>query len=280
MVRPSAIESRLKGGFGRETDANSRYTAVSMPPKSDGPPKIVPQPYTAELTEATMAVQLPDPGIARLKEEFSSENLTSMQAALRRCEVVHVAEGSALEGFNFRGFIKNLKGMGKVELKGIKLYTLLTRNNAFLYSNLVGEQLHDLLEGFMDLYLGDRAVLLEGDKRRYLFKVPSEQVETLRLIANQNRFITAQSFPFSDLEQFRRRLGQCTTRDPAFDVPAFAASVKVVSNLYDGRNNDQYHHIVAGEMEYPYTLYVSPHAPIREAIDLYSGAVHLALVRD
>ena len=191
-----------------------------------------------------------------------------------------MAEDSALEGFNFRGFVRNLKGMGKVELKGIKLYTLLTRNNAFLYSNLVGEQLHDLLEGFMDLYLGDRAVIRDGDKLRYLFKVPSDQVDMLRMIANQNRLITAQSFPFHDLEQFRRRLGRCTVRDSSFDAKAFAASVKVVSNMYEGHDNVQYHHIVAGEMEYPYTLYVSPNHHIEDGIDLHYGSVHLVLARD
>jgi hypothetical protein len=244
------------------------------------PPKVVPQPYTAESTEATMAVQLPDPGIARLREEFSSENLASMQAALSRCELVHVSRGSALEGFNFRGFVQNLKGMGKVELKAVKLYTLLTRNNAFIYSNLIAEQLHDLLEGFMDLYLGDRAVLRDGDKHRYLFKVPSEQVEQLRMIANQNRIISAQSFPFQDLAQFRRQLARCAVRGAAFDIRTFAESVKVVSNLYEGRDNNQYHHIVAGEMEYPYVLYVSPATRVPNAIDLYHGAVHLMLARD
>jgi hypothetical protein len=244
------------------------------------PPKIAPQLYSAELTEETMAVQLPDPGIAKLREEFSSENLASMKTMLARHELVHVAEGSALEGFNFRGFVKNLKGMGKVELNEIKLYTLLTRNNAFIYSNLVAEQLHDQLAGFMDLYLGDRAVLREGDKRRYLFKVPSEQVELLRMIANQNRIITTKSFPFVDLEQFKRRLGRCTVRGVAFDVPAFAASVKVVSNLYEGRDNNQYHHIVAGEMEYPYLLYVNPSTKVENGVDMYYGAVHLVLTRD
>jgi hypothetical protein len=227
-----------------------------------------------------MAVQSPDPGIAKLREEFSSENLASMQAALSRCELVHVSQGGALEGFNFRGFVQNLKGMGKVELKTVKLYTLLTRNNAFIYSNLVAEQLHDLLEGFMDLYLGDRAMLRDGDKHRYLFKVPSEQVERLRMIANQNRIISAQSFPFHDLDQFRRQLARCTVRGADFDIRAFAQSVKVVSNLYEGRGNNQYHHIVAGEMEYPYALYVSPTTRVRGAIDLFYKAVHLLLARD
>jgi hypothetical protein len=244
------------------------------------PPKVIPQLYTAEVTEATMAVQMPDPGLARLLEEFQTGNLASMQAALSRCEVVHVAEGSALEGFNFRGFVKNLKGMGKVELKGVKLITLLTRHNAFIYSNIVAEELHDLLEGFMDLYLGDRAMLREGSKHRFLFKVPSEQVEQLRMIANQNRLITAQSFPFHDLEQFKRRLARCTVRGTAFDVQSFVESVKVVSNVYEGHDNLQYHHIVAGEMEYPYMLYVQPSIAVANGIDLYYGAVHLVLSRD
>jgi hypothetical protein len=243
-------------------------------------PKIIPQQYSAENSEATMAVQLPDPGIAKLREEFSDENLASMQAALSRCTVAHVAEGSALEGFNYGGFIRNLKGMGKVETKGVRVYTLLTRNNAFILSNLVAEELHDLLEGFMELFLGDRAILQDGEKYRYLFKVPSEQVEKLRMIVNQNRIITAKNFPFQDLDQFRRRLGRCSVRGTPFDIRTFADSVKAVSNLYDGRDSNQYHHIVAGEMEYPYILYVSPTTPVPESIPLYYGAVHLALARD
>jgi hypothetical protein len=169
--------------------------------------------------------------------------------------------------------------MGKVELGSATLYTLLTRNNAFILSNLIAEELHDLVRGLMDLYLGDRIILTDGSKRRFLYKVPSVQLEELRRLANQNRLITASGFPFRDLEQFKKRLAVCTARS-AFDIVAFANSIKAVSNMYEDRNGNQYHHIVAGEMEYPYVLYVHPKTPPSGAVELYFGATQLLLVRD
>lgn len=227
-----------------------------------------------------MLYQVPDAGIAALREEFSVGNLRSMQEVLARCTVEHVATGGALEGFNFRGMVKNLRGMGKLEIGEVRLVTLLTRHNAFLLSNLIAEELFDHVKGFMDLYLGDRAILNDAGKRRFLYKVPSAQLERLRTIVNQNQLAAATGFPFHTLDQFKKRLGACTVDGGRFDVRAFAESVKVVSNVYEDGNNNQYHHVVAGEMEYPYLIYVNPKTRIPDAITLFFGATPLALVRD
>jgi hypothetical protein len=239
----------------------------------------------ADLDEATMMFQVPDSGIQALRDEFSSENLRSMQNALARCDVEHIAPGSALEGFNFRGMVRNLRGIGKVVVGEVKLFTLLTRNNAFLLSNLVAEQLHDHIKGFMDLNLSDRAILTDGGKRRFLYKVPSAHIEMLRTIANQNRCITAAGFPFQDVEQFKRRLASCTVdqspgESPPFDVAEFAARVKSVSNLYEDGHSNQYHRLVVGELEYPYLLFVQPRTTVPDSIKLWFGATPLALLRD
>jgi hypothetical protein len=241
-------------------------------------------PAAPDTDEATMMIQLPDDGIRALRDEFSSENLRSMQNVLGRCEVEHIAPGSELEGFNFRGMVRNLRGIGKIEIGDVKIFALLTRNNAFLLSNLIAEQLHDHIKGFMDLNLGNRAILSDGGKRRFLYKVPSTHVELLRTIANRNRCITSVAFPFRDLEQFRQRLASCTVGDVdgghPFDLPAFASSVKAVSSLYEDGHNNQYHRLVVGEMEYPYLFFVQPRTAIADAFTLYFGSTALALVRD
>ncbi len=230
-----------------------------------------------------MVIQVHDSGIQALREEFSSENLRSMQNVLARCEVEHIAPGSALEGFNFRGMVRNLRGIGKVEVGAVKLFALLTRNNAFLLSNLIAEELHDHIKGFMDLNLSDRAILSDRGKRRFLYKVPSAHVEMLRAIANQNRCITSVAFPFRDLEHFRRRLAGCTGTTGAgtpFDVATFAQQVRSVSSLYEDGHANQYHRLVVGDGEQPYSLFVQPRTKITDAVMLYFGATPLALVSD
>jgi len=221
-----------------------------------------------------------DPGLERLKGELSAENLPAMQRALARCEVEHVAPGSAFEGFNFRGFVKNLRGMGKVEIGGVRIYALLTRHNAFLLSNLVAEELHDLIQGFMALNLAARATLRDGDKRRFLFRVESSQLERLRTIANEDRMLSAHGFSFADLGQFRQRLAGVTALDGDLDVAAFAATVQSVSNLYVGPRQEQYHQLVAGEPPLSYQLFIAPPVEIPGAIRLAFGGMALRLLRD
>jgi len=232
-----------------------------------------------------MMVQLPDEGIEALRDEFSSQNLRSMQDALARCEVEHIAPGSALDGFNFRGMVRNLRGMGKVEVGDLTLFALLTRNNAFLLSHLVAEELHDRIRAFMDLNLSDRVILSERGKRRFLYKVPAAQIEMLRTIANQNRTMTAVSFPFRDLEQFKTSLASCVASEQGdeasgFDVEAFADGVRFVSNLYEDGHGNQYHQLIVGEDEAAYSLFVQPSFAVPGAILLYLGSIALALVRD
>gem|GEM_PF-5629344 len=227
-----------------------------------------------------MMVRAHDPGIERLKGELTAENLPAMQRALARCEVEHVAPGSAFEGFNFRGFVRNLRGMGKVEIGGVRIYALLTRHNAFLLSNLVAEELHDLVQGFMALNLAARATLRDGDKRRFLFRVESHQLERLRTIANQDRMLSAKAFGFADLEQFRQRLASTTAIDGDLDVAAFAASVQSVSNLYVGPRQEQYHQLLAGDPPVSYQLFIAPADEIPGAIRLAFGGTALRLLRD
>ena len=230
--------------------------------------------------EATMMSQVPDPGLDALREELSVENLRGMQEVLRRCRIEHIVPGSALEGVNFPGLIKNLRGIGKIEIGDVKVYALLTRHNAFLLSNLLAEQLHDLIRGFMDLSLADRATLLDGERRRYLFKVPSSQLERLRTIANRNSLITNAAFRFVNLEQFRRLLADFSPVGVVFDVARFADSVRAVSNLYEDQHGNALHHVVAGEVETIYFLYVSPRTRVPHSIPLVRGTTRLALVRD
>jgi hypothetical protein len=232
-----------------------------------------------------MMFQLPDEGIEALRDGFSSQNLRTMQSALARCEVEHIAPGSALEGFNFRGMVRNLRGMGKVQVGDVTLFALLTRNNAFLLSHLVAEQLHDRITAFMDLNLSDRAILNDSGKRRFLYKVPAAQIEMLRTIANQNRYMTAMNFPFRDVEQFKTSLASCVTSErggqsPGFDVEAFADSVRFVSNLYEDGHGNPYHQLIVGENESAYSLFVQPSTDIPGAILLYLGSTVLALVAD
>jgi hypothetical protein len=245
---------------------------------SDRPPPS--SPAFPAVDEATMMFQAPDPGLDRLKGALSAENLRAMQTALARCEVEHIAPGSAFEGFNFRGFVRNLRGIGKLEIGGTRIYTLLTRNNAFLLSNLVAEELHDLIQGFMGLDLRDRATLRDGDKRRFLYKIESRQLERLRTIVNENRMLTAHAFAFADLGQFRQRLASCVVPVGDFDIVAFAATVHAVSNLYLDAHHQQYHQLYAGDPPQPYQLFVAPQAEYADAQKLMYGSTPLALLRD
>jgi hypothetical protein len=233
---------------------------------------------TGDEAEPTMLVQLHDPGLAQISKDFSDDNLLLMQAALARCSVAHVDDG--LLGFNFKGFVQNLRGLGKVEVEGVRLYTLLTRNNAFILSNLIAEELHDLVRGFMDLHLGARITLQDGNKFRYLYRVPSKQIDKLRTIINQNRLMAARGFPFQDVEQFKKRLAGCTVTSEAFDLSTFAASVRSVSNVYEDAQGNQYHHVMVGEPEVRWALYVAPRAPIPKAIALNASGTPLALLQD
>lgn len=227
-----------------------------------------------------MLVQSHDPGLDRLMEELSAENLRAMQTALARCEVEHIVPGSAFEGFNYRGFVRNLRGMGKLELGGTRIYTLLTRHNAFLLSNLVAEELHDLTQAFMGLDLRERATLRDGEKRRFLYKVEARQVERLRTIVNENRILTAHQFSFADLAQFQQRLASCTAPDRNLDLAAFAATVQSVSNLYLDAHQEQYHHLVAGDPPATYLLFIAPQTEFPDAVRLSFGGTALRLLRD
>jgi hypothetical protein len=237
-------------------------------------------PGSEEGRQATMMFQLPDPGISKLRDELPHENLEGMQKVLARCLVVHVTP--ALEGFNYQGFVQNLSGISKVELDGVKLYALLTRNNAFILANVIAEELHDLVQGLMDLQLADRITLRDGDKQRYLYKVPSEQMERLRTIANQNRLLTAKDFPFHDLLQFRRRLGSCKVQGASFDIARFAECVRVVGNLYEDLHGNQVHHLVVADRrgDLPFALYIKPRDSIPNSVVLMFGSVMLCLARD
>lgn len=234
----------------------------------------------SEREEATMVAHPPDPGIGRLQQELSEENLPSMRLLLARCRVEHIAASKAFDGFNYQGFVQNLRGMGKMELGGTRLYTLLTRHNAFLLSNLVAEQLYDLVKGFMSLDLSNRATLRDGDRRRFLYWLPAGQVEKLRLWANQNRIHATAGFPFASLAQFKNQLRICRTDSEGFDLARFSQSVKSVSNFYEDHLGTKYHQVVAGELEYRYLLYVSPPRPPAGAVLLRFGATVLALARD
>ncbi len=253
--------------------ASERSALPSGPPTSGRPTLTTPD-------DATLMVQAHDPGLERLMGELSAENLSAMQGVLARCEVEHVAPGSAFEGFNYRGFVRNLRGMGKVEIGGVRIYALLTRHNAFLLSNQVAEELHDLVRGFMALNLTARAILRDGDKRRFLFRVESGQLERLRTIANEDRMLSAHGFSFVDLGQFRQRLASVTALDGDLDVAAFAATVESVSNLYVGPRQEQYHQLVAGEPPASYQLFIAPPVEIPGAIRLAYGGTALRLLRD
>jgi len=226
--------------------------------------------------EPTMAFQLPDPGIRKLHGELPNENLEGMQKVLGRCEVTHVTP--ALEGFNYRGFVQNLQGISKVELGDARLYALLTRNNAFILANVIAEKLHDLVKGLMDLHLGDRITLKDGDKVRYLYKVPSEQMERLRWIANQNRLYTAHAFPFQDLAGFRKRLAS-SGKVSGLDLQAFAARVTAVSNLYEDRAGNGYHRLTL-EDGTAHLLYINPKSAVPGAAAFACGAARLSLIRE
>jgi hypothetical protein len=230
--------------------------------------------------DATMMVQALDPGLDRLKGVLSAENLPAMKTLLARCEVEHIAPGSAFEGFNYRGFVKNLRGLGKLDLGRARIYTLLTRHNAFLLSNLVAEELHDLVQGMMGLDLSDRATLRDGDRRRFLYKVESRQLERLRTIANENRMLSAHAFAFVDLGQFRQRLATAVVVEGTLDVAHFAATVQSVSNLYLGPHHEQYHQVLAGDPPDAYLLYVAPPAEIRGGVSLACGGTALRLIRE
>ncbi|HEY3448595.1 MAG TPA: hypothetical protein VGK67_19720 [Myxococcales bacterium] len=227
-------------------------------------------------SDSTMMVQIPDdPGIGKLQAELPQDNLGAMQKVLARCEVSHVSP--ALTGFNFKNFVQNLKGISKVELGEVKLYALLTRHNAFILANLIAEQLHDLVKGLMDLHLGDRIMLKDGDKVRYLYKVPSQQMERLRTIANQNRLLTANGFPFRDLAQFRQKLGACVAPVGFEELRSFAARVMAVSSLYTDRDSNGYHLLMLND-GMAWQLFVNPKAEVPGAVTLVHGSARLALV--
>lgn len=239
-------------------------------------PSLPPEFEDFDNREPTMLYQLPDPGIGKLQAELPTDNLEGMQKVLGRCEVTHVTP--VLEGFNYRSFVQNLQGISKVELGEVKLYALLTRHNAFILANVIAERLHDLVKGLMDLHLGDRIMLKDGEKVRYLYKVPSQQMERLRTIANQNRLLTANAFPFHDLAQFRERLTTCVPLSGAQDLKDFAARVQSVSNLYEDHAGNGYHRMVLNGVS-AFLLYVNPTTPIEGAEQYISGAARLALVK-
>ncbi|MGC4121625.1 MAG: hypothetical protein QM765_45015 [Myxococcales bacterium] len=227
-------------------------------------------------SDSTMMVQMPpDVGIAKLQAELPQDNLAAMQKVLSRCEVTHISP--ALAGFNFKNFVQNLKGISKVELGEVKLYALLTRHNAFILANLIAEQLHDLVKGLMDLHLGDRITLKDADKVRYLYKVPSAQMERLRTIANQNRLVIATGFAFKDLAQLRQKLAACPSPGGFEDLKKFAGRIAAVSSLYTDKDGNGYHLLMMSD-GMAFQLFVSPKTPIPNAANLVSGTVRLSLV--
>lgn len=275
----------------RSTFENAAFVDGAKParPPARGPvpPPIRTNPYGVDVgaprgqgsekgwNDSTMMVELPpDVGISKLQAELPQDNMEAMQKVLARCEVTHVSP--ALQGFNFKNFVKNLKGISKVELGDVKLYALLTRNNAFILANLIAEKLHDLVKGLMDLHLGDRIMLKDGDKVRYLYKVPSAQMERLRTIANQNRLVAATGFPFKDLAQLRQKLAQCPTPAGFEEMPAFAKRIAAVSSLYQDKDGNGYHLLVLDD-GMAWQLYVNPKTAIPGASSLVHGATKLAL---
>jgi hypothetical protein len=242
------------------------------PPKPDEADEGLPR-----QSEPTMFAQLPDPGIAKLHGELSNENLEGMQKILLRCEPTHITPG--LQGFNYHGFVQNLQGISKVEFGAVRLYALVTRNNAFILANVIAEKLHDLVQGLMDLQLSERITLKDGGKIRYLYKVPSQQMERLRSIANHDRLISANIFPFNDLAQFKQKLALCTVQAGAtLDIKTFAAGVQSVSSLYEDRSGS-WHHRLAHSDGTEYLLFILPKTPIASSVALSLGPVRLALGR-
>ncbi len=267
---PPAVQATKTSPFG-----------VQLPPKPAAPPTAERGPGRSGpnqkgWNDSTMMVELPpDLGIAKLQAELPQDNLPAMQKVLGRCEVTHVSP--ALAGFNFKNFVQNLKGISKVELGEVKLYALLTRHNAFILANLIAEQLHDLVKGLMDLHLGDRITLKDGDKVRYLYKVPSAQMERLRTIANQNRLLTATGFGFKDLAQLRQKLAAAVAPAGFEDLRSFASRIAAVSSLYTDKDGNGYHLLMLSD-GMAWQLFVNPKSAVPGAAALVHGATRLALV--
>jgi hypothetical protein len=248
------------------------------------PPRATSEPSSGSLAEPacvpdepTVVGQRRDSGLDRLRPELFAGNLKAMQDALSRCRVEHVS--SSMAGFNFQVFVNNLRGMAKLEIGPARLFTLMTRNNAFLLSEALAEELPDLARGLMNLKLGDRVSLLGNGKRIFLFRVPSKQLEELRRIANNDRILTAGNFPFGDIEQFRQRVSECVCPGGAVNPAHFAASVLAVTSVYEDAEGVPHHRVTVGLPEESWLLYVDHPHPPPGAVQLVSASTTLSLIK-
>jgi len=218
-----------------------------------------------------------------------STDVSSMRANLSKCTMSpHDSENP--RGVNLENLVKNLAGVGKLELEHFKLgritlYTIRTRKVSFIVSPHSPESLYEDPQ-FMSLAtnLRERSVLYtQKGSRLFIYPLGSEnkpgsdEIRTLQGLANKQNGRpsippSAAGAEITDTLQldpeksmavsigaFKERFARCEVLDldtRSFDPKAFAEGILVVSHFKDEKGSPHYV-IIAGKEEDCYLLYVN-----------------------
>ena len=216
--------------------------------------------------DATMSFQAYDPGVEKVGLLSPDAKLTSLRANLSACAVRYNESGVI-----FENFVKNIRGVGPIPMKGIKMFLTRTRSSLFLISDTSPESLYEITKAFMDVDFKKKCILeKENGKLLYLFHISSEEATKVRSIAAQEQpatqkpridtLVPQEEAIIVDLEDFKKKLKACSDiisdSTGGFNINNFADKIRFVSTFKDD-NDDPYYFVISGDNENTYRLYVN-----------------------
>jgi len=233
--------------------------------------------------DATVSFQIQDPALDNLS--FSAQRLSLIQAKLAGCSVVLNDAG-----VRFSNFVKNLRGMTPIDIKGFKFVALRTRSSLFVLTTEAPENLYEIAQGLMSVDFKKRCILrTQTGKTMYLSMITSGDLKQMMSVAVQEkaRAVKSDSIAVPEdgivtFEDFQQKLAACNvilSLDP-FDPKEFAASLKFVSGFSDPEGRS-YYFITVGEDERAYMMYVnSPQVASLTGIQLGYGSDTCILISE
>ncbi len=224
--------------------------------------------------DATVSFEVHDPALDNLS--FSPKKLSMIQAKLAGCSVVLNDAG-----VRFSNFVKNLRGMTPIDIKGFKFVALRTRTSLFVLTTEAPEKIYEIAQGLMSVDFKKRCILrTQTGKTMYLSMINSGELRQMMGVALQEKVHTERADSIAvpedgmvSFDDFRKKLAECRlilSIDP-FDPKEFADSVKFVSGFSDPEGRS-YYFITAGSDERAYMMYVnSPQVASLTGIQLAYG---------
>ncbi|MBU0528026.1 MAG: hypothetical protein ABH983_00710 [Candidatus Micrarchaeota archaeon] len=209
--------------------------------------------------DATVSFQIQDPALDNLS--FSAQRISALQKKLEGCSVVLNDAG-----VRFHNFVKNLRGMTPIDIKGFKFIALRTRSSLFVLTTDTPENLYEIAPGLMSVDFKKRCIIrTETGKTMYISMIDSGDLKQMMSVAIQEKARVAKvdsiAVPSDGMilfEEFQEKLAACTvilSLDP-FDPKEFAGSLKFVSGFSDPEGRS-YYFITAGDDERAYMMYVN-----------------------